>query len=87
METEEKFLAQHAQTKITVEKLDELMDFAMNPKGLRFSWLIHIVKLISVFLYLYCRKQLLKETWTISVQRYEQDMVNNNRAEVEDDLG
>lgn len=85
-QSKSEFIAKHAQSKITVEKLDELMDYAMNPKKHKFAWVIHVIKLVSIFLYLFCRKQILDETWEISLQQYEQDRVNKNREVVEDDL-
>ena len=83
---QDKFLAQHAQTKITVEQLDELFEWVLAPKGLKFSWIIHVIKLVAVVGYLWARQKCLDDTWRISVQKYERDRVNKNRDEVEDDL-
>lgn len=79
-------VVKHAQSKITVEQLDELMEWVLQPKGLKFSWIIHVIKLLAIFAYLYCRNMIIQQTWDISLQKYERDRIKDNRKQVEDDL-
>lgn len=74
--------------KITVEQLDEMFDWVMNPKKAKLAWAIHIVKFVAVALYLYCRKQISEDTAVLSKQKFENTSIQNTRKEIDgEDLG
>ena len=73
------------QRAVTVDQLDTLMNFCMSPKTGKFAWIVHCIKLVAVFAYIYTRKQIVDEDWESSKQRYQMERIKKHRSDVEED--
>jgi len=76
------YKCEHVQQTITVEKLDSLMDWAMDPKSGKVAFIFHAIKIFAVFAYVWTRDKLVEEAWHLSRQKYEQERSARNRREV-----
>ena len=87
MSSKEDFLfSKSGSRSVTVEQLDQLMNYCLDPKTGRFSWIVHCIKLVAVFAYIYTRKQIVDEDWKYSKQRNQLRRIKNNRSIVEEDI-
>jgi len=82
----QEFIVNSTQKSLTIDQLDRLMQWSLDPKSGKFSAIIHCIKIFAVFAYVYTRKQLVDESWHISVQRSNLESIEKNRRAVEEEL-
>ena len=67
---------------ITVEQLDEMFFWVMNPRKAKHAWIIHLIKLVAVYLYLFSRSKLVEESWRQEKNEYMKKQILENRDEI-----
>ena len=72
-------------SRITVEKLDELVEWITDSKAGKILSIVALVKLVAVFIYLFIRKRIIDDEWMIFKQEYEQQQKNLNRTEIDEE--
>lgn len=64
----------YKQERLTVERLDSLMDFIMASDSSTFGKIMTVVKLVVAFAYIYTRNKLIDNELLIYKQQLEQDL-------------
>ena len=71
------------QHQLTLEQLDEMFYWIMNPREAKFAWVINLVKLVAVAGYLWSRSRIKDESHQLEKQTYERKSVNVVREELD----
>jgi hypothetical protein len=74
-------------SKVSVKRLDELMDWVDRKPNGKIETIFALIQLLAVFAYIWTRNKLVESEWEIRKQEYAREETMENREEIaEEDM-